>query len=43
MAQAYCQEYMDAVDRGDQHRILGAGFSNVAISKMVQKNIPWNK
>ena len=24
------QQYMDGVDRGDQHRVVGAGFANVA-------------
>jgi len=24
------QNYMGGVDRGDQHRVMGAGFSNVA-------------
>ena len=30
------QQYMDGVDRGDQHRVVGAGFANVAhFKKMV--------
>ena len=28
-----CQKHMGGVDHGDQHRVVGAGFANVAHSR----------
>ena len=33
------QNYMDGVDRGDQHRVMGAGFANVAHFKKWYKKV----
>ena len=33
------QTYMDGVDRGDQHRVMGAGFANVAHFKKWYKKV----
>ena len=33
------QENMDGVDRGDQHRLMGAGFANVAHFKKWYKKV----
>ena len=35
------QTYMDGVDRGDQHRVMGAGFANSAHSKNGTKKYSW--
>ena len=35
------QKYMDAVDQGDQHQVMGAGFLNVAHFKSGTKNQHW--
>ena len=36
------QQYMDGVDRGDQHRVVGAGFANVAHFKKWYKRHFWS-
>ena len=35
------QQNMDGADRGDQHRVMGAGFPNVAHFKKWYKRLSW--
>ena len=35
-------QQMDVVDKGDQHKNVGAGFANVSHKKMAQEGFPLN-